>query len=82
MKSLPKNLNEFEFEMVNSSLQEGMNIYNIIKKNTNYVLIGMQIEYNGYLTYNFIKENIISLIEVNYYRKYSKNKFKNFKITK
>ena len=59
-----------------------MNIYNIIKKNTNYVLIGMQIEYNGYLTYNFIKENIISLIEVNYYRKFSKNEFKNFKITK
>lgn len=80
MKSLPKNLNEFE--MVNSFLQEGMNIYNFIKKNKNYVLIEMQIEYNGYQTYNFIKENIISLIEVNYYRKFSKNEFKNFKITK
>ena len=39
MRSLPKNLNEFEFEMSNSSLQEGMNIYNFIKKNKNYVLI-------------------------------------------
>lgn len=35
MKTLPKNLNEFEFEMVNSSLQEGINIYNFIKKNKN-----------------------------------------------
>ena len=82
MKTLPKNLNEFEFEMVNSSLQEGINIYNFIKKNKNYVLIGIQIEYNGYQTYNFIKKNLVSLIEVNYYRQFSKNEFKNFKITK